>query len=70
MIIFFQKRIFGNVKFEEHHRTVTLFDTIGNKFIEGHIGESNFWFKISQEDGAHTKVSLSFVQLYQMNVIS
>ena len=35
---FLQKRIFGNVKFEEHHRTVTLFDVLGNKFIEGHIG--------------------------------
>ncbi len=33
-----QKRIFGNVKFEEHHRTVTVFDVLGNKFIEGHIG--------------------------------
>lgn len=33
-----EKRIFGNVKFEEHHRTVTVFDVLGNKFIEGHIG--------------------------------
>ena len=59
----FQKRIFGNVKFEEHHRTVTLFDVNGNKFVEGHIGESKLCFKISQ-------VSWTCVQLYQMNVIN
>ncbi len=33
-----QRRIFGNVKFEEHHGTVTVFDSPGNILIEGHIG--------------------------------
>ena len=33
----FQRRIFGNVKFEEHHGTVSVYDGIGNILIEGHI---------------------------------
>ena len=27
------------MKFDEHHRTVTVFDVVGNTLIKGHIGD-------------------------------
>ena len=29
----FQRRIFGNVKFDEHHGTISLYDGIGKTLI-------------------------------------
>lgn len=33
-----EKRIFGNVKFEEHHGTVSVYDSLGKILVAGHIG--------------------------------
>ena len=39
----FQKRIFGNVKFDDHHGLVSVLDGFDNELIEGHIGMNMDW---------------------------
>ena len=41
-VFIFQKRIFGNVKFDEHHGAVSVLDGLNQPLIEGHIGVGIF----------------------------